>query len=84
MSKPRNKPNYRREDSGYRTWAIVKWQFSTASDPQLRVESTSTPSISSLPGAASSLGWPSTASSSCAIACTRNRRIPPRIRIILA
>src|SRR5439155_4291183 len=63
------------ECSACQTWIIVKRQFSIASARQLRAESTSTPSTSSSPGTAPSLGWPSTASSSCAIACTWNRGI---------
>ena len=54
-------------------WIIANRRCSTASVRQPRAAFTSTPSISSSPGTAPNLDWPSTASSSCAIACTWNR-----------
>jgi hypothetical protein len=62
------------ECCGCRIWIIAKRQFSTASARQPRAESTSTPSTSSSPGTAPSLGWLSTESSWCAIACTLESR----------
>src|SRR5215469_2346276 len=56
-----------------RTWITASPPFLTASAHQLRGECTSTQSISSSPGTAPSLGWPSAASSSCVIACIWNR-----------
>jgi len=75
MGLQRIKPNYRRRVLRLPIWTIANWQCSPASARQPRAASMSTPSTNSSPGTARSLGWPSTASSSCAIACTWNRGI---------
>ena len=69
MGKQKIKPNYRRRVLACRTSITANPLFSIVSARQLRAASMSMPSISSPPGIALSLGWPSTGSWSCAIAC---------------
>jgi len=75
MGKQKVKPNYLRRVLHLADLDHCKTAVLNSLGSPAHVECTSTLLTSSLPGIAPSLGWPSTASWSCAIGCTWNRGV---------